>query len=418
MHKSFGIVGLMLCTALVVCAQTFSSGSTGADGVLDLTATDRIVQLPESGVLNYTTINIPSNRTLTFKRNSRNTPVTLLAQGNVIISGTIDISAPYEISSLNSFSEPGPGGFYGGQSGMLGFGPGGGTLNCASRLGKWVGPLSLIPLVGGSGGAGFSCNGDIALGGGGGGAILIASSSSISIGGTIRARGAEGPSLNSAGSGGAIRLVANSIGIFGSLNASTSGGNPGVIRLEAPTGSINPTGSNSPAAVVSDINPVLVAAAAPLLTIASVGGFAVPSYSGSSFNTVDLLLPMQLVDPINVVVLATNIPVGTQVNIGFVSGSSQGTSTPGTLSGTVQSSTATLTISNLHRTSVTYLLATASFDPPANAQHYNPKGSDHVAKIKIETKVGARPTFVFLRRDGTMIDQAKLPRAFLNQFGL
>ena len=30
-------------------AQTFSSGSTGADGTLDLTAGDRTVQLPESG---------------------------------------------------------------------------------------------------------------------------------------------------------------------------------------------------------------------------------------------------------------------------------------------------------------------------------------------------------------------------------
>ena len=74
-------------------AQTFNSGSTGADGVLDLTAGDRQVQLPESGVLNYTTINIPAQRTLTFKSNLANTPVTMLAQGNVTIAGTVDVSA-------------------------------------------------------------------------------------------------------------------------------------------------------------------------------------------------------------------------------------------------------------------------------------------------------------------------------------
>ena len=53
----------LLLLPLSVAAQTFSSGSTGADGALDLAAGDRRVQLPDSGILNYTTVNIPNGRT-------------------------------------------------------------------------------------------------------------------------------------------------------------------------------------------------------------------------------------------------------------------------------------------------------------------------------------------------------------------
>src|SRR5438094_398941 len=122
MNKLTLLLSSFLFVTLAVHAQSFSSGSTGADGALDLSSGDRVVQIPESGVLNYTTINIPASRSLTFKRNSRNTPVVVLAQGNVLIGGVIDVSAPS--TSSNPVTTPGPGGFYGGQPGMPGFGPG------------------------------------------------------------------------------------------------------------------------------------------------------------------------------------------------------------------------------------------------------------------------------------------------------
>src|SRR5262245_3191512 len=77
-------------TATPVHAQ-FSSGSTGADGAFN-PASNVTVTLPANGVFNYTTINIPSGVTVKFTRNAANTPVTLLAQGDVVITGTIDIS--------------------------------------------------------------------------------------------------------------------------------------------------------------------------------------------------------------------------------------------------------------------------------------------------------------------------------------
>lgn len=424
------LISILLFMPLAAYAQVFSSGSTGADGGLDLSTMSCAqspnivckIQVPESGIFNFTTVNVPVGKGLQFKNNSRNTPVIILAQGNVMIAGAVQVSAPGIISPFpcQPGNLPGPGGFYGGGDvNQPGFGPGGGSVPGGN--GTWVGPLSLVPIIGGSGAAGGP---SVGIGGGGGGAIVIASSTSItmtSTSGIDAMGGRSNPCFNagSIGSGGAIRLVANSLDIAGSFQACGFGGtNCGVVRLEAPTGSLNFTGSSSPAAVLSTINSIVVSAAPPTLSIVSVGGFAVPSYAGSRFNTVDLLLPNQLADPISVTVEALNIPVGTQVTVGFVLGSSQGTSTLGTLSGTFASSSANCAISGLSRNQVTYLLATAIFDPPAGAINFNPKGPDHVDKVRIESALGANSRVVFLRRNGTVIDQAKLPKKFLEQLGL
>jgi hypothetical protein len=414
-----------LVLPVAVYAQGFSSGSTGADGALDLSTMNCpgsvcIVQLPPSGVLNYTTVNITGGLNLRFKRNSHNTPVIMLAQGDVIIAGIIDVSANSDPDQPASSRTPGPGGFYGGQYGSNGFGSGGGIAPCdfLTCAGRWMGSLSLVPIVGGSGGASNGPNG--CDGGGGGGAILIASSTTIMIpSGGIRTNGGGTQcgccNIGNFGSGGAIRLVTNSIGGSGFLQASAT--NVGVIRLESPTGTNTYTGFASPAAVISSINPAIVSNAPPSLAIVSVGGFAVPSYAGTRFDSIDLLLPSQLSDPIAVQVAAQNIPVGTQVTLGFF-GSSTGSSTPGTLSGTLQDSTATATISGLNRSAVTYLFATATFAPPGSAQNFNPKGKDHVVKMRIESGIDGKTKFIFLRSKGTIIDQVKLPKKFLEQLGL
>ena len=61
---------LWLCAAgLTAHAQgSFSSGSTGADGAFNPTQSQTL-QLPESGVFNFTTINIPAGVTIRFGRN-------------------------------------------------------------------------------------------------------------------------------------------------------------------------------------------------------------------------------------------------------------------------------------------------------------------------------------------------------------
>src|ERR1700693_3385921 len=81
----------VVCSTLAA-GQPFSSGSTGADGALDLSPADKTVQLPSNGILNFTTIHIPGGRTLTFSRNLSNTPVIILVTGTINVARTIDVS--------------------------------------------------------------------------------------------------------------------------------------------------------------------------------------------------------------------------------------------------------------------------------------------------------------------------------------
>lgn len=406
------LCGIFLLMSSAARGQNFSSGSTGADGALDLSSMSCntcTIQLPDSGVLNYTTVNIPSGKFLFFNKNLRNTPVVILVQGAVTIGGVINVHAG---NSSGLGVSGGPGGFDGGSSGGPGFGPGGGTA--ASPEGRWVGPLSLVPIIGGSGGHRSNSSG-----GGGGGAIVIASSTSITLTGRIDASGAcvVNTCPTGTGAGGAIRLVANSITATGVLRANggvSSGTNVGLIRIETPSGSFS--GTATPAPILSTtINPVIVPNSdTPSLTITSIGGFAVPANPAARSDAVDLMLPSQLADPISVVVRGHNIPLGTAVSLAV--GGSAATAATATLSGTFDSSTATLNVSGLNRTSVSTLFVYASFSPPGGAQAFNPPGRNHVARVRAEAAPGRQTKFTFLRADGARVDAAKLSPRFLSQF--
>ena len=248
-------------------AQTFNSGSTGADGALNPT-TNTTLTLPPNGVFNFTTINIPAGVTVTFTRNAANTPVTLLASGNVTIAGTISANASPGGAGANGTifghngGAGGSGGFDGGAGGNglispvggSGLGPGGGggatitdaTFSGTPGLGGGGGGFAgtgadggarggsatalggtpygtptLLPLIGGSGGGGGGAPSGVtgAGGGGGGGALLIATSGTITLTGNLFARGGRGgdsspnssPGAGGGGSGGAIRLAATTI---------------------------------------------------------------------------------------------------------------------------------------------------------------------------------------------------------------
>ena len=95
--RAVGVIVFAFCitttaTLDLALAQSFSSGSTGADGAFSPTV-DTTLTLPPNGVFNFTTVMIPAGVTVRFTRNVPNTPVTLLASGNVGIAGTIDLSA-------------------------------------------------------------------------------------------------------------------------------------------------------------------------------------------------------------------------------------------------------------------------------------------------------------------------------------
>ena len=74
-----------------VGAQTFSSGSNGSLGAFAPGA-NTTVALPSDGILNYTTIIISAGVNVTFTSNAANTPVTMLATGDVTVNGTINLN--------------------------------------------------------------------------------------------------------------------------------------------------------------------------------------------------------------------------------------------------------------------------------------------------------------------------------------
>ena len=362
----------LFCAATTLQAQnTFSSGSTGADGAF-APATTQSIAVPDSGVFNYTTVNIPSGVTITYTRNSSNKPMTILASGDVTIAGTIILDGkPGNTNGSGGFGAPG--GFSGGAggygfdqsfSGVPGDGPGGGgggiggaTITgtnigdgggggygvaggsgAGSTNGGQAGPrfgaVTILPLIGGSGGGGGGSanNGRGGAGGGGGGAILIASSGTITIGGTIFARGGNGGSGNSlggsgaGGAGGGIRLIANTVTGGGNLNVSgggggsyfhtAGGGGQGYVRLEAYDYS-NFTGTTTPTNIISFAFPhPITPPNSPALRIASVGGVNAPATPQGSLQGVpDVIVPSSQPNPVTVALEGANLPVGTVVQV-------------------------------------------------------------------------------------------------------
>ena len=211
---------------------------------MDITSSTSL-QLPPDGIFNCTTITVAQGATLTFSNNSLNTPVYLLATGDVNINGTIDVSGQNGVGNISGLG--GPGGFAGGYSGSMmagqsaggdGLGPGGGKANVTSGVygsalifsgyqsiynnTNTYGNSLLIPLVGGSGGGGS--DGTSGPGsGGGGGAVLIASNTKITVNGAVNSYGGGAAVVTApSGSGGAIRLLAPIV--TGSGNIATHGG--------------------------------------------------------------------------------------------------------------------------------------------------------------------------------------------------
>ncbi|HSB80464.1 MAG TPA: hypothetical protein VLM91_16915, partial [Candidatus Methylomirabilis sp.] len=349
------LIGLLLVVPPRSVAQTFTSGSTGADGPFNPTGNTTLT-LPPNGVFNFTTINIPAGVTVTFTRNAANTPVILLATGNVTINGVLDVSGGVS----TSYGRPGPGGpggFDGGAgadgittaTGGPGLGTGGGAgatgtaggggggcgiagtsgyvcsgIGCSGTGGGGgpaYGTSALRPILGGSGGGGGG--GTIGTttgggGGGGGGAIVVASSGTIylnSLSSTvvIRANGSAGGLANGGnggsgggGSGGAIRVIAPTITGYGQLVAQGGSGSgfagPGAtgrIRVEAAT--LTYTGFTTPLTTISFPQPVFPGTGQPGLTIASVGGIPAPvTPSGSLLAAPDILLPTGASNPVEV----------------------------------------------------------------------------------------------------------------------
>ncbi len=269
-------------------------------------------------VFKYSSVVISNGATVTFTNHPTHAPVVWLVTNNVTINGTLSLDGQNSIAGLY-LPEPGPGGFRGGavNQGSLvrgdGFGPGGGSYAYNDRRAYYstiapYGNPQIVPLIGGSGGAGWDSN---LNGGAGGGAILIAASGSITVNGICRANGGSDAY---AGSGGGVRLVANQILGSGSIQAS-SPFNPGRIRLEANTAS-GLLGLNPPTIAVSP-TPLIIwpDVTSPTVKVISVAALAAPADPQAQMSAVGDDLTIAKTNAVAIVLQTANFPTNGTVNV-------------------------------------------------------------------------------------------------------
>jgi hypothetical protein len=359
------LLGLLVVAVLVSFARAAPNVySDGSDGVLNPTVSDTIdlglavtgswnqagtgtgVYDPEKWavVFKYSSVNIPTGKTLTFINHQSRAPVVWLVQGNITIAGTVSLNGNSGAYS-GALTPAGPGGFPGGRgwhnsldTGSAGLGPGGGghsttasgsggyvTDGTGALGGKAYGNYRVLPLIGGSGGGG--AHNSIYSGGGGGGAILLACTGTCSVTGTVAANGGSGfygsGFLSSAGSGGAIRIIANQItGTAAGLKAPGGTGlsgltSPGRIRIEA--NSISLSGASDPAytwlqPLDNDEAVIWLPDTAPRVHVVSVGSQTVPLDPNGQFNPPgDVFLVTA--DPQLVQIEAANVPTSWLVKL-------------------------------------------------------------------------------------------------------
>ena len=451
---SFKLVGL-LCLLAAAPVSAFDSGSSGADGALSPTS-DTAIVLPPNGILNYTTLNIPAGVTVRLRSNAANTPAFILVQGDAVIDGVIDIrGVDGTVIDLNP-----AGGFAGGLpqagSGGNGLGPGSGrgavntgdggngasfgtigtvgSSNTGAPIAPVYGSTTLQPLVGGSGGGASANSGTTPgnRGGGGGGAMLLAVSGTLTLTGSVLANGGQGASFVSGvssayggggGSGGAVRLIASTLvgtgnvdisgglrGTGNNTNTDRNGGEGGAGRARFEADAFSFTGTVTPNLVVTSTPLPVFASNLPSIRITSVGGSNVPA---NPIGENDVVLPSSIVNPVTVLFAATDVPLGSTVELTVspVSGSASTVVSPG-LSGTVASSTDSVQVTLPQGASI--LLASVSFAVTAQTGAlYAPfTDGEMVARVEVRSTLGKGSSSIWLTTESGRI--VELPAQVAN----
>jgi hypothetical protein len=454
-YGSLKFVGL-LCLLAAAPAFAFDSGSSGADGAFS-PASDTTIVMPQDGILNYTTLNIPSGVTVRISSNTANTPAYILVQGDAVVDGVIDLSGvDGAVVDLNP-----PGSFAGGLpqagSGGNGLGPGAGRgavntgdggngasfgtvgtvgdSNSSAPIASVYGSTTLAPLIGGSGGGASANSGSTPgnRGGGGGGAMLLAASGTLTLTGSILANGGQGASFVSSvstayggggGSGGAVRLIASTLvgtgnvdisgglrGIGNNTNVSRNGGIGGAGRARFEADAFSFSGSVTPNFVVTSTPLPVFASNLPSIRITSVGGSSVPA---NPIGENDVILPSSIINPVTVEFAATDVPLGStiELTISPVSGESSTVVSAG-LSGTVASSTDSVQATLPQGASI--LLASVSFAVTAQAGAlYAPfTDGEMVARVEIRSSLGSGPSSIWLTTESGRIVELPGPVANL-----
>jgi len=454
LHKLLELVSLkssalLLLSILATPASAFDSGSTGADGAF-APVSDTSIILPPDGILNFTTMNIPSGVTVKIASNLANSPAFILVQGDAVIDGVIDISG---VDGDSVSSNP-AGGFAGGVplvgGSNNGQGPGGGAgapaTNRAANGGSYgsfglngtfntipaapiYGSTTIQPLLGGSGGGSNLGTSTTTLfrAGGGAGALLLAVTGTLTVAGSIDASGGAGEPLASrngvygagGGSGGGVRLIATTLagngviqigGGIGGLGNSGRGGDGGNGRARLEADAFNFTGSVTPNVVATSAPLPVFAANLPSIRITTVGGSAVPT---NPIGENDVILPSSIINPVTVEFAATDVPLGStiELTVSPASGTASTVVSAG-LSGTVANSTDSVQTTLPQGSSV--LLASVSFAVTAEigSRFAAFTNGEMVAMVELRSTLGGGPSRMRLTTEsGRIID---VPAALAN----
>lgn len=345
-------LGIMLCvTSVEALIEVYSDGSDGSLSISTYTEIDLSLAVtagwdtPGNGfgvydstkwaiVFKYSSVSIDAGANVLFINHPSRAPVVWLVQGDVTMSGGV-VSLWSASWGAGGMMEPGPGGFRGGRGPdqfppSAGFGPGGGGSYEGEGGAYGDGPAAygnprVLPLIGGSGGDGSGINDGTA--GAGGGAILIAAAGTITIGSasTLRADGL-GCMWGGGGSGGAIRLIAESVtGDASRLSARGgdaywySDGGVGRIRIEAMHNNLS--GQSTPPytywPVANNAAVIWPLPGSPELRLVSVAGHAAPADPEARFDgTGDMLILDS--GPIPVILESINTPTNWNVTLRVV----------------------------------------------------------------------------------------------------
>jgi hypothetical protein len=403
---------------------------------------------PPDGVLRYSTVTIPANVIVTYARNAANTPITVIATGDVTINGAINIAgqaAPFSPSSgapLGVGGVSGPGGFNGGNGangnqsprGFNGDGPGGGVGGRGGDIGVTAGGGGGFGSLGGTqgGSVGGPIYGSTALlpliggsGGGGGGAILILAPRIVfGAGGVIDARGGMGGrSVATAagrggggGSGGAVRLVADVVSGGGNIvvsggaganqgsNIAGGDGGFGYIRVEATDYSAFRPNLSGAIASFAAKGPAAPAQPAQL-RIVSVGGVAAPAAPvGSLTATPDVTVPATQANPLTIALAGSGLPLGLPVTVTVnpLTGDRPAPVLSTPLTGTEASSTATAQV-NLPP-GVSLIFATLNVALPPGPAPVAVDG-DRIERMEVRARFGGASEIAYVGVSGRRYDE-------------
>jgi hypothetical protein len=338
--KSNGAAGDLVITSSTVIDLSQAITAPWDTAGLDPATAAKGIYDPEQWavVFHYSSVDVQAGN-VTFKNHPSRAPVVWLVESNVTINGAVNLSGQTGRQDLY-LAWPGPGGFRGGKTHSpsdpwsSGFGPGGGVpANTGGSFATAYSNDRLVPLIGGSGGSGYGSSMFGYQGGGaGGGAILIAVNDTIRVSGSVAANGGPSPgTFSGAGSGGAIRIVADIvIGTGNHLQASRGGNNAehGRIRIEANEVSAGFSSSPVFSREFVDPHPAVIwpediptedlpGAAAPTLRVVSIDGSPVPDEPKSLFHGLgDVLLATT--ESIEVIIEATHIPTDWNVVVRIV----------------------------------------------------------------------------------------------------